>query len=244
MNWSKLPLRGTLLNTTTIIVGSLLGMAIGTALPENLQEIVIHAMGLVTLCLGIKMFLQTKNILVVVASIAIGIVLGSILTIDQGVTGLAEGARTLFSGGGRFTEGLITAAVLYCIGPMTLLGCIQDGIENKIELLSLKSLLDGIASFFLAATLGSGVLVSALVVLIFQGLLTLAAKPLSPLAKKPSLLAEASAVGGVMMVAIGLGLADIKKLPVELFLPALALAPLLVVLWEKWSPPEPDGEPA
>jgi uncharacterized protein len=134
----------------------------------------------------------------------------------------------LRSGDPRFNEGLITTSILFCVGPMTLLGCIKDGLEGDTELLKLKSTLDGFGAFFFAAALGVGVLVTALVVLVFQGALTLAAKPLRFLAEDQEYVAEATAAGGIMMMATGLGLVEIRDLPVANYLPALALAPLLV----------------
>jgi hypothetical protein len=118
---------------------------------------------------------------------------------------------------------------------MTLLGCLQDGVEGKIELLSLKSTLDAISSFFFAAALGAGVLVSAAVVLVVQGCITLAAKPLQKIAKDEALIAETSAVGGALMLGIALGLLDVKKMRMETYLPALVLAPVFSWLAHRWG---------
>jgi uncharacterized membrane protein YqgA involved in biofilm formation len=112
---------------------------------------------------------------------------------------------------------------------MTLLGCIQDGLEGKSDLLALKSTLDGIGAVFFAATLGPGVLVTALVILVFQGILTWLAKPLSAISKDEDLLAEATGAGGAIMLAIGFSLTGIKSIPTAHYLPALFLAPLFVV---------------
>ncbi|MFW5697100.1 MAG: DUF554 domain-containing protein [Fimbriimonadaceae bacterium] len=231
--WKRLPARGTLLNTATVVVGSLIGLAIGRNAPDDLQQIALVGLGLVTMGIGIKMFLETKNILVAAISVGLGGVLGALLGIDVGLNNLAEWARATLGGEGTFNEGLITASVLFCVGPLTLLGCIQDGIEGKIDLLSLKSTLDLVAATFLAATLGVGVLVAAAVVLVFQGSLTFLARPLRRVAEDPKLIAEASAAGGALMLAIGLGLAGVKRFPTELFLPALVLAPLGAWLTEK-----------
>ena len=232
----RLPFRGTLLNTLTVVLGSLLGLALGRALPDGLQGLALTGLGLVTVGLGVKMFLSGRNVLVVAASVAIGGVLGKLIGIDVGVASLAELARQLLGSEGGFNEGFVTASVLYCVGPMTLLGCIQDGLERKIDLLSLKSLLDGIASVFLAATspaFGAGVLASAAVVLVVQSLFTALARPLQRVAERRELIDEATAAGGAMMLAVGLGLLQIKKIPTEVFLPGLVLAPVLASRFER-----------
>lgn len=223
-------MRGTLLNTATVAVGATTGALLGDQIPDSYKGLVLSGLGLVTMGLGIKLFLQSKNVLIVAASIAIGGVIGMAIGIQGGIESFAEWAKTTLGGEGRFAEGIVTASVLFCIGPTTILGCIQDGLEGKIELLALKSTLDLFAAMFIAASLGWGVLASAAVVLVFQGLLTLAARPLKPLAHDENLLAEVSGTGGIMMLAIGLGLLDIKKLPTADFLPAIFLAPCLVAI--------------
>lgn len=216
---------GTVLNTVAVIAGSLVGLMAGSALPSRIGDIAVYGIGLITICLGLQMFLRTRNPLVVVAAICIGGALGAAVGLDSGMEAVAEWARAGLGGKGNFNQGFVTASVLFCIGPMTLMGCLQDALEDHIELLGLKSMLDGVSSIFLSATLGVGVLVSAAFVLIFQGVLTLAARRLEPLAKNPSLVGESVAVGGVLMVSIGLGITGIKSVPSVLFLPALALAP-------------------
>jgi uncharacterized membrane protein YqgA involved in biofilm formation len=177
--------------------------------------------------MGMKMAFETRNVLVVAGALLAGGVIGLFLGIPQGVGALAEGMKRLLGGEGRFNEGLITASVLFCIGPMTLLGCIEDGLEGKIDLLALKSTLDFVASLFLAVSLGAGVLASAVVVLVFQGLLTAAARWLKPLADRPHLIRETTALGGLILLLIGLNLLDLKETPTEAFLPSLVLAPML-----------------
>lgn len=237
----RLPLRGTLLNTLAVLLGSLVGLALQSALQADWQKAAITGIGLVVACLGIKMFLETRLILVVVAAIAIGGVLGAAVGIDLGLARFAEWAEDVLGGQGSFNEGLLTAGLLFCVGPMTLLGCVQDGMEKKIDLLAVKSLLDGIASVFLAATLGVGVLASAGIVLLVQGLLTLLARPLAPIAKRKSLMTETTAIGGVMLVSIGLNLAGVLNFPTELFLPGLVLGPLTVAIIERRAP-GPESE--
>lgn len=226
-------MKGTLLNTATVTVGSLLGLAIGKFIPAEAQQIALSGLGLVTMGIGIKMFLGSKNVLIVAGSMAIGGVLGLLLHIQYGLDHLAEWVKASVGGGGTFSEGLVTACVLFCVGPMTILGCIQDGLEGKSELLALKSTMDGVASVFLAALFGPGVLFSALFILIVQGAITFAARPMSFLRTDTDLLVEFEGSGGPIMIAIGLSLLELKKIPTANYLPALVLAPAMVLLARK-----------
>jgi uncharacterized protein len=229
-------MRGTVLNTLTVFLGSAIGLAVGSILPSSLQPLSLAALGAITIALGVKMSLESRNILIVTGALVSGGIFGALIGLPQLAEALAEGMRRAMGGGGRFNEGLITASVLFCIGPMTLLGCMEDGLEGKIDLLSLKSTLDFFASLFLAVSLGAGVMASALVVLVFQGLLTLGAKAIKPLSEHPRLLRETTGTGGCILLLTGLNLLDLKDIPTEAFLPALVLAPLLSWWFAKEEP--------
>jgi uncharacterized protein len=223
-------MRGTLLNTATVAGGALLGLALGRHVPDEYRQIALSGLGLVTIGIGIKLFLQSRNVLVPAIAVAVGGAIGLALGIHAGIDTFAEWARGILGGeGGRFNEGLITSFVLFCIGPMTLLGCIKDGLDGDIELLALKSTMDGIGAIFLAAAFGAGVLVTAALVLVFQGALTLAARPLRAIAKNEDLILAITAAGGAILVGIGLNLLEITSLRNANFLPALFLAPLVAV---------------
>jgi len=239
-------MRGTVLNTLTVALGAGIGLAIGQSLPVDLQEIALSALGLVTVGLGLKMFLETRNVLVVAGALAFGAVLGRLLGIDVGFERVADSLRYVLRGEGYFNEGLITATVLFCVGPMTLLGCLQDALEGKLDLLSVKSLMDGVAAVFLAATLGNGVLASAILVFGIQATLTLLATRLRRFAEDLEFIRETSATGGLMLVSVGISLLRLKDMPTELFLPALVLAPSFVQLgrWLKQLRPEKQPEPS
>jgi len=221
------------LNTATVAAGATLGLEVGNHVPQNYKEVAISGLALCAGLIGVRMFLQSKNAIVVVASVALGGVLGMALGIAGGVDSFAEWCRQRLGGGSTFNEGLITTSVLFCVGPMTLLGCLQDGVEGKIDLLAIKSTLDGIGAFFFAATLGAGVLVTAGIVLVFQGAITLAARSLQRLAKDEQLLAETSAVGGALMLGISINMLNLRSLRMETYLPALVLAPCFVWLARK-----------
>ncbi|MBL8048692.1 MAG: DUF554 domain-containing protein [Chthonomonas sp.] len=234
---------GTILNTVAVIVGSLIGLAFANVLPASWQSVALTGLGLVTFILGVKMALQSRNMLIVAGSIAVGGILGAALGISPALASLAEQVRHSVGGGGRFTEGLLTTTLLYCVGPMTIMGCLQDGLEGKIDILAMKSLLDGIASVFFAAALGVGVLVSAVAVFIVQGALTLLAKRLSKLADNEEAMAELTGVGGALLLCIGLGLAEIKHIPTETYLPALILAPVAVIIGQRWGNRQAQNRP-
>jgi len=226
-------MRGTILNTATVAAGASLGMLVGAHVPPLYQEVAMSGLGLVVFGIGVKMFFEARDTVAVLAAIALGGVLGTFIGIAPGLEHLSEWARQSLGGGSHFNEGFITCCVLFCIGPMTLLGCIQDAVEGKIELLAIKSTLDGIGAFFFAAALGAGVLVSAIFVLVFQALITLLARPLKSIAKDEELLTAATGTGGIMMMAIALGILGIKALPVANYVPALLLSPLFVVVARK-----------
>lgn len=235
--------RGTLLNTATVAVGGAIGWLAGAAVPEAYSLAVFGGLGIVVIGLGMKMMLDAKNLIVVAGAIALGGIVGTALGIQPGLDGLAETVkRTIGAEGDRgFVETLVGASILYCVGPMTLLGCIQDRLEGKIDLLAVKSTMDGFVAVFFGAISGPAILATAAVVLVFQGALTLLAGSLKPIADDEEMLSDLSGTGGVMLVAIGIGLIATGrgealqglKLPVAAYLPALVFAPLLVLLGAK-----------
>jgi len=230
-------MRGTLLNTATVAVGATVGWLIGKQIPGSYQTVALHGLGLVTCGLGMRMFLQSRNPLIAALAVAGGGIIGLALGLHAGIGEIAEWFKQTLgqTGSPRFVDGLVTSFVLFCIGPMTLLGCMQDALEHKIELLSLKSTMDGVAAVFLAAASGAGVIVTALLLLLYQGALTLAAKSLRPIAEDEELLAETTATGGAILFATGLGLLEIKDLHTANYLPAVFLAPAVVFIGRKVS---------
>lgn len=229
---ARLPFRGTLLNTLTVVVGALVGLAIGNTISEDLKRVALTGIGLICLGLGAKLLMESKNLLITTVAVVGGGVLGALIGIDVGIDAFAESVRGWLGGGETFNEGLVSASVLFCVGPMTLLGCLKDGLDRDIHLLSIKSVFDMVAAVFLAATLGVGVLVAAGVLLVVQGVLTALARPLKPLAQNPQLVCEASAAGGAIMLAIGIKLLGLRDdLRAEVFLLSLFIAPLVAPLF-------------
>ena len=171
-------MRGTLLNTATVAGGALVGLAMRNVIPAGWQGVAMSGIGLVVVALGVRMFLPSRNVLAVTIAMAIGGILGTVFGLQHLLISFSEWAKTSLGGTGKFSEAVVTTSVLFCVGPMTLLGCLEDGLEGKIDLLKIKSTLDGVGAVFFAATLGPGVLVTAGVVLVVQGALTLSAKSL------------------------------------------------------------------
>lgn len=219
-------------------MGSIVGRAIGDRLPERFRETVMHVVALVTLVLGIGMVIKTRNELILLLALLFGGVTGELLHIEDRIRRLGEWAERRLTGksasGSDFVRGFVTTSILFCVGPMTILGCFQDGLTGNFQLLAVKSTLDGISSIAFASALGWGVLLSAGTVLVVQGSLTLGARWLQPLLGDPAMQAEIFAAGGVMMLALGLRLLELKPIRVGNLLPALAYAPLLVLVF-RWS---------
>jgi len=225
-------MKGTLVNTTTVIIGSLLGILIGVRFPERLRTIVMHALGLVTLLIGFRLAFKTDNVLLVIGSLVLGGITGEILGIEEGLERLGEFIKSkVKSESGTFVLGFVTSSLVFCVGPMTVVGAIEDGISGNASILYAKSILDGFASIAFASSLGIGVLFSALTVLIYQGLLTLLGGQLSFLLR-PEILDEMSATGGLMIVGIGFFLLGVKKIKVANFLPGLIFAVIFALIFK------------
>jgi uncharacterized membrane protein YqgA involved in biofilm formation len=228
---------GTLVNTGTVLAGSLAGLALrrvirpgATEAESPLQRIVMQGIGLFTIVLGVKMGLETRQFLIVVLSIVLGGVCGQLIGIEEALGRLAERLKRLTaSTESTFVAGFVTASVLFCAGPMTILGSVQDGLQHNPSLLLIKSIMDGASAVILTSALGIGVVFSALTVLAVQGLLTLLAAQLQFLVA-PSYLAEFTAVGGVVILGIGVRLLGIKDIKAGNLLPALVLVVLAVFI--------------
>lgn len=224
---------GTFLNIATVILGSILGLIFGARIPDKLKSTVIAGMGLFTAAMGFQMFLNTENPLIVLGALLIGTLLGEWWRIEDGLHRLGEFLERRFSreeddGSNRFVRGFLTASLLFCVGPMTILGSIQDGLTGDYNLLAVKSVLDGFASIAFASTLGIGVAFSAIIILVYQGGISLLAGQLDAIVT-PSMMNELTATGGVILIGLALSsLLEIKKIRVGNMLPGLAVAPLIV----------------
>jgi uncharacterized membrane protein YqgA involved in biofilm formation len=229
---------GTLINVAAILLGSTLGILLGSRLPDKLKQTVIAGLGLFVMGLGFSMFLVTKNSLIVLGSLLLGALLGEWWRIEDGLhafgTWLEErvnrGRIGIFpsSSQERFIRGFLTASLVYLVGPLSILGSIQDGLNGDYRLLAVKSVLDGFASLAFASSLGIGVAFSALPTLIYQGAISLMAVQVQTV-MTADMRTEMTATGGILLLAIAIsGLLEIKKIRSANFLPALLIAPLAV----------------
>ncbi len=220
---------GTFVNTAAVLVGGTIGLLLKKNMPERVTTIYFQAVGLFTLAIGISMAVKMDHILIVVGSLAIGSLLGEWMNLEVGVERMSEYLKKRFRiGSDKFSEGLITAFLLFCIGSMTILGTIQEGTGGSSDLLFTKSLMDFFSGMLLASAFGFGVIVSAIPLLIFQGLLTLLAMYAGSFFT-PVIIQGLTSVGGILLIGLGINILEIKKLRIMNMLPALLVVVLL--LW-------------
>ncbi len=241
---------GTVVNVTTVLLGSGIGVLVGHRLPTRTRDVVTDGLGLVTLLIAAlsaaavdddvlrRAVGDSAPVLIVLAAVLLGGIAGSLLRLEQRLEALGGALRRrLVRDAGdpdgashhRFVEGFVTASLVFCVGPLTVLGSLQDGLGQGADLLVLKAVLDGFASIAFAATFGWGVAASALAVLGVQGLLTALGAVLGSFVPDAHL-AAMTATGGLLLVGVSLRLLQVKRVPVADLLPALVVAPLLVQL--------------
>ncbi len=222
---------GTVINVTTVVAGSTVGSLLGARLSENTQRSVMHGLGLLTLVIGVQMAMKTTNMLIILGSILGGVIVGEALQLQEALERAGDRLQALLKGDGhsRVSEGFVTASLVFCVGPMAILGALQDGLSGDFKLLAIKSMLDGFAAIAFSASLGWGVMLSAFSVLLYQGSITLTAGILDRVLS-PEMITEISAVGGLLIAAIGFKLLDVKNIRIANFLPALVVAPAIVAV--------------
>jgi uncharacterized membrane protein YqgA involved in biofilm formation len=218
--------QGTLVNAAAVVVGSAVGMLLHRSFPERIREILFQGTGLASLALGAQLGLKFDNALILVFSLLAGGAIGEALALEARFERLAERIRQRASGGTHFTQGLMTAFLIYCIGPLTIVGALNEGISGDHGLLLVKSLLDGVTSVALASAYGIGVMFSALPLLVFQLAITALGWAAVGGANERVIL-ELTAVGGVLIMGLGLNILGVTKLRVMNLLPALPLAALM-----------------
>ncbi len=229
---------GTWINIGAILAGSLLGVGVGVRIPKKYSDLATGAIGLVTLVVGIKLALETENVLILLISLLIGGALGTALGLEERLSSLGERLERRFpslSGHGSIPQAFVSASLLFCVGPMAILGSLRDGLYGDWQLLGLKSVMDGISSVVLVAGLGPGVIFSVAVVLVYQGGISMIARLFTSSAaaaavSQSPILIELDAVGGAILIVLSLKLLNLRDLRAGNLLPALAVAPLLALI--------------
>jgi hypothetical protein len=218
---------GTIINAAAVIAGSIIGLVIHRRLPQKITETAFHGVGLFTIVLGVMMAIKTNHLLFMIFSIVLGAVIGEIIDLDKRTELFADWLKTkLKTKNERFSEGFITAFLLYCMGSMTILGAFEEGLQGIPNLLVAKSVLDGFSSIVLAATMGIGVLFSFIPLLLFQGGLTLFASMMQHVLTE-CIINELTAVGGILLLGLGITILDLKKIKIMNLLPSLVIVVIL-----------------
>jgi uncharacterized membrane protein YqgA involved in biofilm formation len=236
---------GTILNTGTIIAGGTSGLALGKELSARTQLRLKAILGVLVVYVGLKTtwtaingnFSQVmKQIGIMLLAILLGNIVGKLLHLQKLLNRLGEHARSLLQksapGQSRFAEGFVTCTILFCVGPMAILGSLQDGLEGKFPILAIKSVMDGLATMAFVKTFGWGAICAALPVLAYQGTITLAAAHLAPYLQNHALADSINAVGGLLVLCTALIIFEIQKVPLADYLPSLVIAPLLTWWWK------------
>jgi uncharacterized membrane protein YqgA involved in biofilm formation len=225
---------GTILNVIAVFIGGILGIFLGGKIPDRVRTTVVSGLGLFTLVLGVRLFLQSENPLIPLGAILIGGIIGEVLDIEDGLKRLGRWLEARFNSDEssskqeKFVRGFLTASLLFEIGPLAILGSIQDGLTGDFSLLATKSVMDGFAALALASSLGIGVLFSTVIVLVYQGGISLLAIQAQSLLTE-TMIAEMTAVGGVVLLGLAISsLLEIKRIRTGNLLPALVFAPILV----------------
>src|SRR6185437_11786585 len=231
---------GTLINALAVLVGGVIGSLAGDRLPKRIHESLFGVLGLFTVLIGLLGALTTKNPLILLGSLLIGTLLGEMINIEAGLERAGNWLQSkLAKPGSTLSEAFVTASLVFCVGPLSILGSLDNGLSGDTTKLVIKATLDGFAALAFGATLGWGVLLAIFTILLYQGGLSLGAHAIAPLLTgNPDAITELTAAGGLILVAVGLKLLKIRDLRVANYLPALIVAPLLVAgvaLWQRLS---------
>ena len=222
---------GVIINVLTVIFGSSIGLLFKKGIPERVREAVMSGLGVCTLCIGIAGAIESRNALIMIASVVLGAIAGTLIGIDKGINKLANTIEARFKKreGVSIAEGLVSATLLFCVGSMTLTGSLEAGLTGDSTVLITKALLDLFSSMMLASSLGIGVMLASVSVFVIQGSLVLAASLIAPLLSEGAI-NEMTAIGSLLIIMIGTNLLKITRLKVADYLPAILLAPALYAL--------------
>lgn len=221
---------GTVVNTLAILVGGILGALLGTGIKEKSRETVMHGLGLSVAVIGLMMALRTANPVIVIGSLVLGGLAGEWTDIEGRLyRAAAQLERRYASGDGTLTRGFVTASLVYCVGAMAITGSLESGMTGNHATLYAKAMIDGVSAVVFASTLGIGVALSSLSVLAYQGAITLLAAWISQWLT-PAAVTEMTATGGILILAIGLNVLEIKRIRVGNLLPAIPVAVMLALV--------------
>ena len=228
---------GSIVNALAIAGGCLVGILLGKLIPEHLSDAITKGIALCVLYIGIDGMLDGENPLIAIISMVIGVILGELLRLDDRIhtfgdwieRRLAAGKSGKGVGGGRFSEGFVSASLLFCVGAMAIVGSLESGLSHNHATLYAKSILDGVTSIIYGSTMGIGVALSAVAVLLYQGLITLCASFVGPYLTEV-VIAEMKCVGSLLIVAIGLNMMGLTKIKVMNYVPAMFL-PIVLCLF-------------
>ena len=221
---------GTIINTVTVLCGGVLGLVIGNRIPDRIRTIIVQVIGLTTLAIGLRDVIDTENIVFPLVGMVFGGILGELLRIEDRLADVGELLRRRFakqSSESSFVNGFVTATLLFCVGPLTILGAIEDASGKTPQLYIIKGTLDGFMTIIFAAVYGVGAIFSAVSVFVVQGSLTIFGTSLDSLLSDRMRL-ELFSAGGLAVIAIGINLLEIKKIRLGSLLPGLVITPLLV----------------
>lgn len=223
-------LLGSAVNAAAIIIGGIAGWIFKKGLSERFSSLIIAALGLFTLAIGMMFAITSKNIMVVVFSLVLGAIIGEWIDIEKRMNNLGDFVQDkLKSKEGKFSQGFVTASLLFCVGSMAIMGALQSGLMNDHKILYTKAIMDGIIAVVFASTLGAGVILSFLPVFIYQSSITLLASFVAPYLNE-AVITEMTATGGILLLGVGINILEIKKIKVGNMLPAIFL-PIILMLF-------------
>lgn len=221
---------GTIVNSLAIIIGSLLGMFFKNGIKDDYKNTIMDGIGLSVVLIGIMGGIKSENIVLLIVSIVLGSLVGEIIGIERKLNALGDKMEKSFGkGDSNFSKGFVTASLIYCIGAMAIIGSLESGIQGNHQTLYAKSILDGISAIVFSSTLGIGVAFSAIPVFIYQGIITLLSSSIKDILV-PEVINEMSAIGGVLIMAIGVNILGIKKIRVGNLLPAVFIPIIFYLL--------------
>ncbi|MBQ3764296.1 MAG: DUF554 domain-containing protein, partial [Synergistaceae bacterium] len=226
-----LPAGGTIFNCLTVMLGSVIGLAAGKFIPEKTQGTIFNCLGLFTIYVGINMTLNTKHSIAVLLSLVLGTITGELLGIETKLNSLGDTLKSkLKTSNGQFTEGFVSATLLFCVGSMSIIGAIEDGLRHNPEILITKGIMDCIAGSMLAGSYGLGVIFSVIPLALYQGAITMAASRLEGVITA-DMYANISGLGGLMIFGIGLNMLKLTKLKLGDMLPGLLYVVFLTMIF-------------